>query len=137
MISKKLEIVNDTIFIIVGIVLLATLRFFHPIHFVADVFIAVTGVFFTVIGIIALLIDIRIAKKQREKAVWWQLNLPVILGILLINSYTFYSAFNPSSHYPSDTYHIISISMGIALWILALSYDIWRKYRRYLKNKEE
>ncbi|MBM7600986.1 hypothetical protein JOC34_003407 [Virgibacillus halotolerans] len=134
--NKKWEIVNDSILIIVGISLLIILKVFYPIQFIDGVFLAVTGMLFAVIGIIGLLVDIRIAEKQREKAVWWQLNLPVVLGILFINSRLFYATFNLSGHYPSDSYHIVSISIGIALWILAFSYDILRKYRRYLKGKQ-
>ena len=129
--NKKWEIIGDSILIIVGISLLIYLKVFYPIQFIDGVFLAVTGVFFAVIGIIGLLVDIRITEKQREKAIWWQLNLPVVLGILFINSGLFYAAFNPS-----DSYHTISISIGIALWILAFSYDILRKYRRYLKRKQ-
>lgn len=134
--NKKWEIVNDSILIIVGISLLIILKVFYPIQFIDGVFLAVTGMFFGVIGIIGLLVDIRITEKQIEKAIWWQLNLPVVLGILFINSGLFYATFNLSGHYPSDSYHIVSITIGIALWILAFSYDILRKYRRYLKRKQ-
>ena len=134
--NKKWEIVNDSILIIVGISLLIILNVFYPIQFIGVVFLAVTGMLFAVIGIIGLLVDIRITEKQREKAIWWQLNLPVVLGILFINSGLLYATFNLSGHYPSDSYRIISVSIGIALWILAFSYDIWRKYRRYLKRKQ-
>ena len=133
--SKEWEIINDSIFIIVGISLLIILKYFYPIPFIDGVFLAVTGCFFAVIGIIELIVDIRITEKQREKAKWWQLNLPMALGIFFINSDVFYASINPSGHYPSDSFHIISISIGIALWIVAFSYDILRKYRRYLKRQ--
>src|SRR5690625_7297745 len=92
-----------------------------------SVLLTVTGVFFAVIGITSLIVDIRITENKREKATWWQSNLPVVLGILFINSDVFYASINPSGHYPSDSYHIISISIGIALWIVAFSYDVLRK----------
>src|SRR5690625_4003519 len=133
--SKERGIVNDSIYIILSISLLIILKTLYPIPFFDGVFIAVTGVFFAVIGIIELIVDIRVTEKQREKAKWRQLNLPMTLGIFFINSDVFYASINPSGHYPSDSFHIISISIGIALWIVAFSYDILRKYRRYLKRQ--
>jgi len=114
---------------------LIILKRIYPIQFMDSVLLTVTGVFFAVIGITSLIVDIRITENKREKATWWQSNLPVVLGILFINSDVFYASINPSGHYPSDSYHIISISIGIALWIVAFSYDVLRKYRRYLKRQ--
>ncbi|RYG72925.1 hypothetical protein EU245_08255 [Lentibacillus lipolyticus] len=134
-ISKKQEMMEDILLLIAGIALCVILKISYPIHFVANVFIAITGLFFVAIGIIRLVIDNKIVEKQRQKAVWWQLNLPVVLGIILINLDVFYAAIHPSGQYPSDMYRIIFVSLGIALWIFAFSYDTWRKYRNYLKNK--
>lgn len=132
--SKKQEIIDDTIGIILGIALLVSLTFFNPISFVYSVFIAIIGLFLVAIGTIGLFVDIKITEKKIEKGVWWQTYLPILLGILLVNPGVFYAA--SIGQFPSNNYLIISISIGIFLLILTLSYNVWRKYRMYLKDKQ-
>lgn len=131
--SKTSEVIEDIVFMGMGLVLLINLIFFSLTTQVHAVFSAVIGTFLFILGVIGLLVDTKIEEKRIKKPVWWQLNLPFVLGLLFIYSGTFFT----SDRYgiPSK-YSIILVSIGVFLCILTISYDVFRRYKLYLRKNE-
>ena len=131
--SKKEEILGNIVAIAVGLCLFGIIFFLNFIPDITSPSIAILGMFLIVGGIFGLIIDIRTTDKQREKPPWLP-NLLSVLGVLLIISGTFYPFVNSSHILPSVPYVIASTSVGSVLLIYSFGYDIWRKYKLYLKN---
>lgn len=131
--SKKEEILGDIVAIAVGLCLFGIIFFLNFIPDITSPSIAILGMLLIVGGIFGLIIDIRSTDKQREKPPWLP-NLLSVLGVLLIISGTFYPFVNSSHILPSVPYVIASTSVGSVLLIYSFGYDIWRKYKLYLKN---
>ena len=131
--SKKEEIIGNIVAIAVGLCLFGIIFFLNFIPDITSPSIVILGMFLIVGGIFGLIIDIRTTDKQREKPPWLP-NLLSVLGVLLIISGTFYPFLNSSHILPSVPYVIASTSVGSVLLIYSFGYDIWRKYKLYLKN---
>lgn len=131
--SKKEVIIGDIVTIAVGLCLFLITIFSNFIPAITSPSIAILGMFLIVGGIIGLFMDIRTTDKQRKKSPWLP-NLLSVLGTLLIISGTLYAFSNSSQILPSVSYVIASTSMGSVLLLFSFGYDIWRKYKLYLKN---
>lgn len=131
--GKSEDTIGNIAAIVVGLCLFGITTFFNYIPDITSPSIAILSLFFIVGGIIGLLIDIKTTDKQKEKSPWLS-NLLAVLGTFLIISSTFYAFLNSSNNLPSVPYVVATTSMGSLLLILSFGYDIWRKYKLYLKN---